>query len=771
MRLLIRVFTGLVVLALPPAPGWAATDLETMRTPEIEALQHRLADAGCYTAEIDGRPSPATAAAVKACPDQSPMLRIETGMHVAQISRLDVDAGCHLMATASDDKTLRLWSLPEGRLLRTIRLPIDDGDAGKVYAVALSPDRHTIAAGGFTGQWDKGKPLSIYVIDSASGAMQRYGDFGSVANHLAFSADGSRLGIALGGTKGVRVLDPSTGRELMSDQDYGSDAYGLAFGPDGSMVTTSYDGYLRRYGPDFTLTAKVKAPGGARPYGIAVDPSGRWVAVGYADTTAISILDAAALKHFTRADTADVKTDNLEVVAWTADGRELLAGGETSKPIDGQWYRYVRRFAPNGRRIGRDIGVSDNTIMDLKPCAGDVAFTAADPSFGLVDPNGRARVLQGPVTADMRDKVGATALMLSGDAGTVRFGLGDGAERPVLFDLSAGRLTDSPNPPAGVTAPSMAGLRITDWKNDVAPKLDGAPIPLQQYEMSRSLALRLDREGFVLGADWSLRSFDAAGKQRWNRPVPSNTWGVDLSQDGNIIVAAYGDGTIRWHRWSDGQELLALFVNRNTRAWVAWTPTGYYMASAGAEDLIGWHVNRGWEQEADFFPASRFRDKFNRPDIVQTILRTLDEGEAVKQANAAAKRRDDQTPIIERLPPVITILSPSDGAGVAPGMVEIRYRTRTPSGGKVDRIEAFVDGAKIQARGLGPSAGAAPDPDGSTAVTLPMPSHDAVISLVAYADGKASDEARDRTQGDGDDRHRRVGRGGRVCSSRLSTPC
>ena len=68
------------------------------------------------------------------------------------------------------------------------------------------------------------------------------------------------------------------------------------------------------------------------------------------------------------------------------------------------------------------------------------------------------------------------------------------------------------------------------------------------------------------------------------------------------------------------QELLALFVEPQSRKWVAWTPTGYYMASAGGEDLIGWHVNRGWTQEADFFPASRFRAEFNRPDIVQLVL-------------------------------------------------------------------------------------------------------------------------------------------------------
>ena len=93
-----------------------------------------------------------------------------------------------------------------------------------------------------------------------------------------------------------------------------------------------------------------------------------------------------------------------------------------------------------------------------------------------------------------------------------------------------------------------------------------------------------------------VRAFDVAGKQRWEQPGPGIACGVDFSADGEVLAVAYGDGTIRWLRWSDGKELLAFFVEVPTRKWVAWTPTGYYMASPGGEDLIGWHVNRGWDQ-------------------------------------------------------------------------------------------------------------------------------------------------------------------------------
>jgi hypothetical protein len=66
-----------------------------------------------------------------------PILRIETGQHGAQIRRIDTDAANRFAVTASDDKTARVWSLPEGQLLRILRLPLDFGDIGKAFAVAI----------------------------------------------------------------------------------------------------------------------------------------------------------------------------------------------------------------------------------------------------------------------------------------------------------------------------------------------------------------------------------------------------------------------------------------------------------------------------------------------------------------------------------------------------------------------------------------------------------------------------------------------------------
>src|SRR5258706_6393607 len=83
---------------------------------------------------------------------REPVLRIETGMHTAAITEISIDATNRFLVTASFDKTVRLWELPSGRLLRVLRVPIGEGTYGKLYSDAISPDGGTIAVGGVTAR-------------------------------------------------------------------------------------------------------------------------------------------------------------------------------------------------------------------------------------------------------------------------------------------------------------------------------------------------------------------------------------------------------------------------------------------------------------------------------------------------------------------------------------------------------------------------------------------------------------------------------------------
>jgi WD40 repeat protein len=559
--------------------------------------------------------------------------------------------------------------------------------------------------------------------------------FGSRILHLSFSADGTRLALGfkgLGvsgvrpGAQGVRVIDLRSQREVLVDSDYEDDVRGLAFAPDGGLITSSAGGQLRRYGPDLKLIVKREAPDGREPTGVAIDPSGRLVAVGYFEERPVSILDAKTLAPLAKAQTSDLTYGDFENVAWSREGATLMAGGHGLKHFQGQWRSLLRRFDTRGRRIGEDaIAGEADAISDIQPCGRGFAFGSAAPTFGLLSGDAGAQTLQGPRTADMLFKR-ASAFALSPDAASTRFGLGNGEEQPVLFDLAAASLTDSPSQTPKFLTAKVAGLPVTDWEDTSEAKFKGAKLT-EDHEFSHALAIRPDASGFALGTEWWVRAYDAQGKERWKEAGPSVAFGVNFSADGDILAVAHGDGTIRWLRWSDGEELLAFFVEPQTRKWVAWTPSGYYMASAGGEDLIGWHVNRGWEQEADFFPASQFRAQYNRPDIVRLMLQTKDEAEAIRQANKTSERSVPAMSVAAALPPVVTFASPPDGSHFSGDSVEIAYSLRSSTGQPIDRLDVLVDGRLN--RTIGFEKAGPREAEGSATVTLPA--QDATVSLIA----------------------------------------
>jgi hypothetical protein len=62
----------------------------------------------------------------------APIFRPETGTHIASVRHINVDREERFLVSGSDDKMLRVWDLASGRMLRTVRVPLGEGNLGKV---------------------------------------------------------------------------------------------------------------------------------------------------------------------------------------------------------------------------------------------------------------------------------------------------------------------------------------------------------------------------------------------------------------------------------------------------------------------------------------------------------------------------------------------------------------------------------------------------------------------------------------------------------------
>jgi ABC-type Fe3+ transport system substrate-binding protein/WD40 repeat protein len=553
-------------------------------------------------------------------PPSQPILRVETGMHTATIRCLAVDGGGATAITASDDKTLRVWDPANGNLLNILRPPIGPFAEGRLYACALSPDGTLAAAGGSTGHaWDGSG--SVYVFDRASGRMvKRLTGCQETINRLVFSRDGQRLAM-VSRAGGMRIVQVSDWKELARDEAYGASSHGADFDRTGRLVTCCYDGCLRLYDGTGALLCMVRV--GGLPHSVRFSPDGTKVAVGYGWQAKIEVLSGQDLSLVTTPSLSGIPYDqDLRTVAWSPDGQRLYAAGIFPGMTPGGGRNCIYAWTQAGAGPRQDWPVTHNAILDLAPLPdGRVAWVSADPGWGIQ--GGASRFSR---QFDFREDL--TTFSLDGTANQVAFGREQFGGTPACFNVYSRLLTFAAIQGLRVPRTSAPGAVVTDWHNGTDPKLNGRTLALDGGEWSRSAVLA-SNGNVLLGADWNLYSFDRQGVRRWKRSTPGTTWCVNLSADGRLGAAAFGDGIIRWYRMDDGRELLSLFVHQDGKRWVAWTPPGYYDCSPGGEDLFGWHVNRGKEMAADFFPASggsaaRFRSQFHCPEVVSRAL-ILDE--------------------------------------------------------------------------------------------------------------------------------------------------
>jgi hypothetical protein len=203
----------------------------------------------------------------------------------------------------------------------------------------------------------------------------------------------------------------------------------------------------------------------------------------------------------------------------------------------------VVAWADAGRGARRVLPGAHITLAGLATLPnGQLLVAAQDPFLGLLEPGGKPRWVRSSPQADFRDQY--ARLALSADGTMVDFGFEVGGKSPLRFDLRLRKLSgDAPADQQTIPA-KQAGLAVESWHNGVSPTLDGKPIKLDQYEQSRSLAIAPDSSRFVLGSEWALRAFDAKGQQTWRRKAPGTVWAVNISGDGRLAIAAYGDGTI-----------------------------------------------------------------------------------------------------------------------------------------------------------------------------------------------------------------------------------
>lgn len=446
-----------------------------------------------------------------------------------------------LLASGSDDQTVRLWNVQDGACLTVLQ-----GHTGGVTSVRFSPNGQLLASTGEDASirlWSVAHKTCLKILQ---GHTRWVRSVVFAPQRDANSPDGQIL-VSGSEDRTIRLWQVETGTCFKTLQGHTGWVTSLSFSPNGqTLASGSEDGSVRLWRMQDGTCFKLMQGHSSCVWQVAFNPNGQTLASGSADrsTRLWNVQDGTCLKTF------QGQTSGITSIGFSPDGSTVASGSYDA---------LVRVWDMQQETGSRDLPGHTNWIWSVSFC-----------------PNGQI-------------------LASASNDQTVRlWNVRDGSCLRTLRGHTGWVLSVAFSPDGQTLASSSNDQTVRLW--DVR---DGSCLRILQGHMSWVWAVVFSPDGQMLASgsnDHTVRLWDVREGTCLRTLQGHTCWVLSaaFSPDGQTLATSSMDGSVRFWQVQDGTCLATLNDHTNGVRSVAFSPDGRILASGSDDRTIRlWDVQDG----------------------------------------------------------------------------------------------------------------------------------------------------------------------------------